>query len=484
MLEKLKGLTQQTLTYGIGNILVRMITFLLLPIYTNVLDQAEYGVAVLILIFIAFFNHIYRYGIDSAVLKFYKSADSSKEKSEILSTGFYQTLLTSFILSLAIYLLHEPLGNFLIHKNAYLIKYAALILFFNCMSWIPMALLRLKEKPKLFLGIRLVEVVLTMGLNIYFLIIAGMGVEGIFISTALASFTKFFLFFLTIIKDLKITFKWTSAKQLFLFGLPLMPTGLSISAMQLVNRRLVIERFLGTDQVGLYGAGYKLGKMMMLISTAFYFAWQPFFLHSGVNDESKKLFSRVLTYFTFAALSIWLILTVFIDKIVNIHIGANYLISPDYHASIKLVPYLLLAFVFYGIYQIFLPGIYFKKKTKYIAYNVVIAALVNISGNFLLVPRIGLLGSALGTLLGYIVLAILTYRCSQKLIKINYEYSRVALLFLIFVPIGFITFYSQFDFVLKLIIVLIIPGILLISNFFNKEELNFIKKVLNKGANN
>ena len=486
MLEKLKGLTKQTIVYGFGNIMVRMLTFILLPFYMHVLPKAEYGIAILVLTFIAFMNHVYRYGMDSAILKFYSNTDDQDAKQTILSSGFYLNLITSIILSAFLLFLQKPIGSFLISNgvdnSALYIRFAAFILFFDCLSWIPMALLRLKERPRLFLAIRLVEVSLNLGLNIYFVVILRIGIKGIFLSTLISAFTKFFLLFLTMIKDLSLTFSGKKAKELLLFGLPLMPTGLILSAMQLVNRSFVIKKYLGADDLGLYGAGYKLGKFMMLVSVAFYYAWQPFFLKSGVNKESKQLFSRVLTYFTFVGLYLWLGLTLFIRQIANLHIGDKYLINPEYHASIQIVPYLLLAFVFYGVYQIFLPGIYHKKKTKYIALNMLVAGIVNVGLNFLLVPRIGILGASFGTLTGFIVLAYLTYWKSQQLIKIEYEYFRIFTLIVIFIPIGLICFYLKVAIIIRIVTFLLIPIILYISNFFRPEEVKYLKKLINRSA--
>ena len=484
MLEKLKGLTRQTFIYGFGNILVRMLTFILLPFYTNVLPQKEYGIAILVMTFIAFMNHVYRYGMDSAILKFYNKADTDNIKRKILSSGFYLNLITGIILSFLLLLFRDQLADFLIAEGtANYVKYAAFILFFDCLSWIPMALLRLKEKPRLFLAIRLVEVSLNLGLNIYFVVILRIGIKGIFLSTLISASTKFLLLFLTIIKELSLQFSWSSAKELVLFGIPLMPTGLTLSAMQLINRKFIIEKFLGPDEVGLYGAGYKLGKFMMLVSVAFYYAWQPFFLKSGINQESKKLFSRVLTYFTFVALYIWLGLTIFIRNIANIHVKNSYLIDPDYHACLKIVPFVLLAFVFYGIYQIFLPGIYYKKKTKYIALNMLSAGVINVGLNYLLVPKIGIIGASFGTLTGFIILALLTFYKSQQLIKVNYEYFRLLILMIVFIPAGLGIFYLQVNFIIRILVLLLIPILLFIFPFFHKEELGYIKKVFKKRLN-
>ncbi len=472
MLSRIKQLTKQTLVYGVGTILTRFVTFMLLPVYTNVLSPADYGLAVLIFVFLAFMNYIYNYGLDSALLRFYSGATKPKNKTRILSTAVWMALAASAALSLVIYALRMPLANVLLseQEGAIFFKYAALILFFDCLCRIPFALLRLKEKPYAFMGIRLINVAMTLGLNIYFVVILKMGVIGIFRSNLITSATTATLLYLIMVKELSFTFSGQLSKDLLLFGLPFIPTGLATAAMEMINR-YIVKHFLGLDAVGLFSAGYKLGIFMLLVSTAFFYAWQPFFLRVGPAENSRRLFGRILTYFTAVALSFWVLLTLFMPEIVNLHIKDIYLIGPEFQSCVTIVPFVLLGYVFYGINQVFLPGIYFKKKTRYLASNTVLAALINVGANYYLVPRLGIVGSALASLIGYICLAAATYFVSQRLFKVHYEYGRVILLLGVTLVAGFSGYFFSLSWYVRLIIVVSLPLLLRLFGFFKPEEL-------------
>jgi O-antigen/teichoic acid export membrane protein len=143
-----------------------------------------------------------------------------------------------------------------------------------------------------------------------------------------------------------------------------------------------------------------------------------------------------------------------------------------------MVPFILLGYVFYGINQVFLPGIYFEKKTRYLAYITVFASGVNILFNFLLIPLLGLVGSAMASFIGYFVLACSTYFVSQRLFRVPYEKRRVAILFLISFVAGSSAYFFSLPVVIKIIIILTFPLILRISGFFKKEEINSLKILL------
>lgn len=479
MTASIKSLTKQTLVYGVGTILTRLVTFLLLPVYTNVLSPADYGLAVLVFVFTAFMNHIYNYGLDSALMRHYGEDPAPQHKAAVLSTAIWLALGTSFVFSGIIYLLNTPLSKILLSSADYaqLIKLAALILFFDCISRVPFALLRLEEKPGFFMGIRLVNVIITLGLNIYFVVYLKTGIVGIFQSNVIASCLTALILFTVLISKIKLRFSGHIAKDLALFGIPFVPTGLATAAMEMLNR-YIVEHFMGLEAVGIFSAGYKLGIFMLLISTAFYYAWQPFFIKAGKKESSRVLFSRVLTYFILVTLSFWVVLTVFMHEIINFHIGGVYLIGPKFQGCESMVPFILLGYVFYGINQVFLPGIYFEKKTRYLAYIAFLAAGANVLSNFLLIPRLGLIGSAISSLIGYIILAVFTFQVSQRLFKVPYEYRRIVLLFVIALLAGFFSYIFHPSMPIKFAVILIMPLLLRLFGFFKKDEIASLKMLL------
>lgn len=480
MVASIKSLTKQTLIYGIGTILARLVTFLLLPVYTNILPAAEYGLASLIFAFVGFMIIIFNYGLDSAVIRYYNEAEDDLSRTKILSTAIYLSLVTSAFLGLLIYALSGYLGKTLLHDPAHanLIRYAALILFFDALAHVPFALLRLEEKPFQFMSIRLVNVVVVFTLNIYLVAHLRLGVDGIFQSNLITSALTTLILFIMIIPKLRCTFSGSMAHNLAQFGLPFIPAGLATVCMEMLNR-YILERLMDLRAVGIFSAGFKLGIFMLLLTSAFYYAWQPFFLKAGPRESSKPLFARVLTYFVLVELTFWLVLTAFMPEIVHFHIRSVYLIGPEYQGCEPMVPLILLGYVFLGINQVFLPGIYFEKKTRYLAYMTFIAAAVNVAANFLFVPLLGIVGSAYASLLGYFILAIQGYFVSQRLFRVSYDFRRVGMLFLFALGGGIPIYLLKPALVVRVAVVIAFPFILWLAGFFRKDEIALIKDLLN-----
>jgi len=424
-------------------------------------------------------NIIYNYGLDSALMRFYSEDSDRPWKTNILSTAIWMSLLTSLILSCIIYSFSSALGKTLLSSTNYsfLIRYTAFILFFDCICHVPFALLRLEEKPFQFMGIRFINVLITFGLNIYFVAFLKMGVEGIFKSNMITSAVTATILFAFTISKIKFKFSGSAARNLALFGLPFIPAGLATVTMEMLNR-YIIEHLIGLEAVGIFSAGFKLGIFMLLVCTAFYYAWQPFFLKAGKRESSRLLFSRVLTYFVLVTLSFWVLLTAFIHEIINLKFGSFHLIGTEFQACEPLVPVILLGYVFYGINQVFLPGIYFEKKTQYLAYITIIAAIANVAANFILIPFLGILGSAFSSLFGYIILASSTLIVSQRLFKVPYEFRRVILIFVLAMAIGVPSYVLQPHIIIRILIVIAFPVLLKIFGFFKKDEIKALKVLI------
>lgn len=479
MSASLKALTKQTLIYGVGTILARFVTFLLLPVYTNILPAAEYGIAALVFAFLGFMNIIFNYGLDSAVIRYYSAVQEPRQQQTILSTSVFLSLMTSALLAALIYGNSHSLAGFLLHDptRGLLVKYAALILFCDALAHVPFALLRLEEKPLQFMGLKLLNVVVVFGLNVYLVAILKRGVNGVFESNLITSALTTLILFVIILPKIRSTFSRQVARDLLQFGLPFIPAGLASVCMEMLNR-YIIERLLDLRAVGIFSAGFKLGIFMLLLTSAFYYAWQPFFLKAGPRESSKQVFARVMTYFVFIELVVWLVLTAFMPEIVRLHIGKVYLIGPEYQDCGPMVPLILMGYVFLGINQVFLPGIYFEKKTRYLAYMTFIAAAVNVGFNFLLIPYLGINGSAFGSLIGYFVLALQGYFVSQKLFYVPYDGRRILMLFGLTLLIGVPIYLLSLAWYWRLGLLLLFPLILALQGFFNKEEIATLKLLL------
>ena len=289
---------------------------------------------------------------------------------------------------------------------------AAGILLLDAISHVPFAHLRLEGRATLFVSIKLMNVITTLGMNIYLVVMKGMGLDGIFLSVAAASAVTTFSVLSATAGSLQFAFNSSSVSSLLKFGLPFLPAGLASIAMESIDR-YILASLTDAATVGIYTAGYKLGIFMLLITTAFQYAWQPFFLKAGNNPESKTLFARVFSYFMVIALFVWTVITLFISEIVRLNVAGVSLIGPAFVGAQSIVPIILMAYVFQGAYLNFLPGIYFEEKTKYIAVITGLSAAVNIGVNFALIPIYGIAGAAYATLAGHGTMAVTTYFTSN-----------------------------------------------------------------------
>jgi len=427
MSRQIINLTKQTLTYGVGNILTRFITFLLLPLFTNLLTPEEYGLATLVFVFLGFMNIIYHYGIDSAFLRSFADTEDEDNKRRLFSTAIWLSLGTGFMFSTLIYTFSYSLSSLLLKDPQYvnIFRMAAGILLFDAAAHVPFALLRMNEKAKTFIIIKLINVITTLGLNIYLITIVKTGISGIFLSAFIASVITMIIVSLVTISSLRFNFSLILVKKYLKFGLPFVPAGLASIMMETIDR-YILAHLKDTATVGLYSAGYKLGVFMLLITTAFNYAWQPFFLRIGNTKEAKPIFARVFTYYILGTSFVWITLTAFMHEIIRFQFFGFSFIGPSFYNSEIIISVVLLAYIFQGVYLNFIPGIYFEKKTHYIPLLILPGALVNICLNFVLIPRFGIMGAAIATLVGYIVMAFITFPVTQKLFKVPYEWGQIS----------------------------------------------------------
>lgn len=424
--SQIRKLSRQTLIYGTGNVLTRLVTFLLLPLFTHILSPEEYGVVTLIYVFLGFMNIIYHYGLDAAFMRHYSDATDDQEKKRIFSTAVWLMLVLSGILSLVILLFTRPLALTLLGDLEYnnIFTMAAGILFLDAFAHVPFAFLRMREKAALFVFIKIINVVSTLGLNIYFVAVLRYGITGIFISVLLASVVTTVSVFAATLVSLRPTFSPGLARAYIRFGLPFVPAGLASITMEMIDR-YILAGLKDTATVGIYSAGYKLGIFMLLLTTAFNYAWQPFFLKMGKKNESGPVFARVFSYFILASSVVWVLLSAFIHQIVRVSFFGYSIIGPSFYEAEAIVPLILLAYMFEGAYLNFLPGIYFEKKTFYIPIITASGAAVNIVCNFILIPTYGMMGAAVATVVGYITMSVMTFFISRRLFPVPYEFNRL-----------------------------------------------------------
>ena len=461
----IKTLGKQSLIYGFGHILTRLVTFFLLPLYTHIFSPEEYGVVSLAYGFMGFALIIYRYGMDSALMK-YAVQKEGKERKEYISTIYGLQVISSVAFSCIIFFLRNIISKFILGVDQPIwVAVLSGVLLFDALWNLPTLLLRTEDKPVPFISLNLINVLFTMGFNIFFIVNLEMGILGVLFANLTASGILFILSLPIIIKRVNFrVIQLLTLKIVVKFAIPFLPAGIFTMIMELANRYLLYW-MAGTQEVGLYSAGYKLGIFGLIVVMGFNMGWTPYFLKRGKKTDAKNDFSRITTFFlgilgfVIVAVSLW------VPEIMRFPIGAGTLIGEQYWSSESIVFCILIAYFFFGTYVIQLPGIFLNELTKWIPVFRAIGAIVNIAINILLIPKYGVIGSAWATVFAFLFMSLSVFICSHKTYSVPYNW--VACIYpVIYMGIVFIV---NDDVWIRLVITFFYPIIWFLF-VINKEE--------------
>lgn len=486
-----KRLFQHSAVYGMGHILNRLITFALIPLYTNTFSKELLGVYTLVFSYIVVMTVIYSYGLDTAFFRFYIIDDTDEGRNRVFSTAYISVIITSIVLSSLFFLFRVPLAAHLFSPDVHqlpvnlplMISMAAGILFFDSLMLMPFLIMRAEEKPMQFIFFKFLNVVINFACNIVLLVHLKMGIEGIFIANLMSSAVTFVLILPGSLKHFKFDFHWPTFKELFAFGIPYLPSTLSVGLMDTVDK-FILEKLTSVDIVGLYGQNAKMGMFMALFITAFRFAWHPFFLSTSKQENAKDIFKKIFTYVILACSVVFLFFSFFIDEIVRIKIKSWTVLGEPFWEGTVVVPILFLAYIFYAAYLNFIIGIYLEKKTKYLPFITGAGVLGNIAALYTLIPLLGYVGAAWARVIAYMIMATALYVVGQKLYPVQREWGRVLKMVVVVAAFFFVgrSDYMMPQFWLKAGLFVLYPVGLFIVGFFDKDELSTMKKIILRKA--
>ena len=476
MFSDLKRLGRETLVYGSSTVVGRLLNFLLLPLYTHCLTPADYGVVATVFTYIAMGNVLYSHGMDFAFMRFSKTDGPDTGD---FSTPFWSLLVTALVFSGLIHVFATPLAVAALVPGELsdIIRYSAWIMALDALCLVPFAELRLTHKPAAYAAIKVANIVLNVALNYAFLVAVPMGIRGVFLASLIASAATFVLVSPVLWLRLKARFDRELYPKLLRFALPIVPAGLASMMVQVINRP-ILQRLADDSAVGLFQANYRLGIFMMMVVNMFDMAWRPFFIQRAAQPGAREIFARILTYFVAGASFLFLAVTLFIPDFAALPVlRGKTIIHPAYWAGLGIVPIVTLGYVFNGIYVNLLAPVSLAKRTDLVAWATMAGALVVIAGNLLMIPRWGLTGAALATPAAYMTMAGLLFLLGRRVYPIPYEYRRlvhVAACLAVTVLICWFWGRPIVPFArlpIRLGMLALFPILLLITGFFNAEEL-------------
>ncbi|GAA4350663.1 oligosaccharide flippase family protein [Hymenobacter saemangeumensis] len=446
----LNKLASQTAVYGISSIVGRVLTYLLVPVYTRYFAAAEYGIVTGLYAYVSFLNVVFTYGMETTFFRFANrpGADRRELYDRVLSLLLVSTAVLTAILALLarplLGLLEIPPGH-----EQYAV-WVALILGLDAVAAIPFARLRLENKARKFAGIRLASILLNVGLNLFFIVLCpevmkgetlpwlrplveavydpGLGVGYVFLANLIASAVTLLLLGRELL-DFRFRLSLAPLRPLLKYAYPLMLMGLAGMVNETLDR-ILLPRWLPDNfypgkssltAVGIYGACYKLSIFMSLVIQAFRYAAEPFFFAQSTDKNSPVTFALIMKWFTLCCA------VIFVGISLNLEDFGLFLRRAEYREGLEVVPVLLLANLFLGVY--YNLSVWFKltDKTYYGTYIGAGGAAITIALNFLLIPVLGYLGCALATLACYFTMAMLCWRLGERHFPVPYPAARLGL---------------------------------------------------------
>ncbi len=433
----IKQLAGQTAVYGMGVVIPRLLSYLLLtPFYTRVFEKAEYGIITELYAYVVFLIVILTYGLETGYFRFSKGKDSEKD---VYKTSLLSIITSSLLFIGIIFIFYKRIAGVLGYENSSkYILWLGLIVGLDALTAIPFAKIRFQNKALKYTVIRVIEVLVTLFFNWFFIFYCHNNYENsdfiskvynpefrvgyVLLSNLIATFVKTIL----LSKEIFVRegqFNSAIFRRIFVYSFPLLIAGLAGTVNEAIDRvllkHLIQPPLNPMEQLGLYGANFKLAVLMTLFIQMFRYAAEPFFF-SKMNDKNAKLiYAEVMKYFIFAAMGIFLFVILFID-IFKLFIG------PDFREAIAIVPIILMANVFMGIFYNLSVWYKVSNLTKFGAYLVISGAVVTIAINLIFIPVWGYMASAWGHFAAYLLMIVLSYFFGRKHYKIDYDLKWIA----------------------------------------------------------
>jgi O-antigen/teichoic acid export membrane protein len=458
-LSSIKKLAGQTVIYGGTSIIGRLLNYLLVPIHTYVFPNPnDYGVVGEMYAWVGLLIVLLTYGMETAFFRFNAQAPDD-EKNKIYGTSLISLLVTSVLFIVGMLVFRQNVAdtmNYSSHPEY--ISWFVLVIAFDAISTLPFARLRAQNRPRKFAFVKLSNIFINIVLTLFFLIICpwmlnhnilpdvinaiyskDIGIGYIFIANLAASGITLLLLF-SEIRIPRLSFDWKIWKQMFYYAFPLLIFGLAGIVNETMDRlflKALSPADIAQGQVGIYSACYKISIMMTIFIQAFKYAAEPFFFAKSKDSDARHTYSKVMTYFVLACSLIFLGIMLYIDVV-------QYFVGKEYRVGITIVPILLMANLFLGVF--YNLSIWYKLtgQTRFGAYISIIGAIITIALNYTLIPIMGYMGSAWATFICYAVMMIISFIIGQKHYHVDYEVGKIFGILALAIGLYVISIYNPF----------------------------------------
>lgn len=449
-MSKIKQLAKETAIYGVSSIAGRFLNWLLVPLYTwKLAEVSDYGVITNLYAWIALLVILLTYGMETSFFRF-----SGKDDDEaIYGTSLTALFSTSTVFAVFMLLFRDGIAGFLGYDHlGHIIGMVGIFLAMDAFLSVPFAKLRNDKRPIKFASLKFINVFVNIGANCFFLLLCPFLVEKfpntnwlafydetkmvdyVIISNLVASTAMMLLLIPDYVK-VKWQFDPAIFKKMFHYAFPILIVGIAgvvnQSGDKILYPMLVGDGLQAQVELGIYGANYKVAIIMVMFIQAFRFAFEPFIFSQNGGKKDKKTYAEMMRYFVIFCMLIFLGVTLYIDLV-------KILIAPQYYEGLKVVPIVLMAHFFFGVF--FNLSLWYKltDKTKYGAYMAIMGTVITLAINIIFVPKVGYMASAWANFACYSSMMLVSYLLMQKHYPIKYDLGKIGLYIALAVGLFFV----------------------------------------------
>ena len=415
-------LLSHSLVYGFGIVMRPMVAFLMLPVYTHFIRSAQYGVLELLHRGGDFVAIALALGLAPGMMRQYALRQTVADKRELVSTALIFSGLWGLLLSGGLMASAGSLSRLATKAagNERLLIVVLLTVWLETGIRVPLSYMRAKEQSKRYTAINVARLIAGVGLNLYFVVVLRLGIAGIIYAAALVSTGSWLTLSALTLRETGFRFSRGDLLQILGFGLPLAIGGLPTFGLHFADR-FVLARYATSADIGVYAVGYRLGMLVgVLVNDPFGLAYEPYSYAIESRPESKQIYSRTLTYHALAGLLVFVLLSCLGGAAVRV------MTAPDYFGAERVIPWVALGYVFYGVSNTARLGLLLRRRTELTLPLNAAAAAFNVGANFLLIPRYGIQGAAIATTGAFLFLAVINYAVAYRVYAIPCEAGRLA----------------------------------------------------------
>ena len=422
-MNPLKKLLGQTAVYGLSSILGRTLNYLLVPLYTSVFEKhpEEYGVVSQLYAFVAFLMILLTFGMETTYFRFIQDSENRKQ---VFQNSFLTIVLLNVAFFIGLLLLNHNIADTLLFNDhpEYIILMGAIVMI-DAISSLPLAKLRAEEKAKEFAIIQFSSIGVNIILNLmllYFFVDPAEPTKGVFY-ILMANLVSSLVKPVMLRKDftgIRFNLDMPLLRKMLVYAIPIVIAGFAGIINEVIDRIMLKQMLydpangvtakMADAQIGIYSACYKLAMLVTILLQAYRYAAEPFFFNQMKNQDRNKLYVKLMNYFVAV---VWL---VFLGVSLNLDIFKYFISNETFWEGLPVVPILLLANVFFGVY--INQSIWYKlsNQTKYGAYISIMGAILTIGINYIFIPIYGFYASAWATLIVYAFQMVVSYFWGQK----------------------------------------------------------------------